>query len=91
MTKETKHTPAPWKVDHDYLGGGDGYRAVIFGNNEIVQFMSAEDANLIATAPELLEALEYMVAVFNDGSNHYQDKIIKAENAIAKAKGLDNA
>ena len=54
MSDTNKHTPAPWVVDHNYLGDNDGYRDIHIGDVNIKWAMSKEDANLIAAAPELL-------------------------------------
>ena len=51
---------------------------------------SKKDAVLFAAAPELLEALEFMLSEFGkqDGRTDYS-AIDKAEAAIKKAKGLE--
>ena len=87
----SKHTPGPWQV----IGGnvyGDNLRALLP--------MNGADARLIAAAPDLLEALEYMVgpridltnAICHRGITTAEkcgqcSKELKARAAIAKAKG----
>lgn len=102
---ETKHTPGPWKVlrekqvDDDCKHEGeivvdvvaDVHRHLICytpisGNKD-----AHANANLIAAAPELLEALERMVRTFvdlradTDWSGHGEDALNEARAAIAKA------
>ncbi|EMD5788147.1 hypothetical protein VRN22_000113 [Proteus mirabilis] len=55
---ELKHSPAPW-----YLMGGVIKNSLLIDDNHnvVASFLTEikeEDANLIATAPELLEALQ---------------------------------
>jgi len=46
------------------------------------------NAQLIATAPELLESLQEMVFLFNNGNIDQQNAKVKAVLAINKALGL---
>lgn len=77
-----KHTPGPWKIDN---GGGTTYIedatdisiCRVSANNQIA------NAQLIAAAPDLLEALEK--AVNRQGFTN--DELIDARKAIAKANG----
>jgi hypothetical protein len=102
---EAKHTPGPWKVEFNapmaaipghlikadntaetpiaLLWEGGGTKG---GPTQIA------NARLIAAAPELLEALEHMVAVSNwattiQSEEQYDAMIANAEAAIRKAKG----
>ncbi len=89
-----KHTPGPWEVDHDAIycaGSGDTIAEIDFARDEY-----SANARLIAASPDLLEALEAMVADcvalaesvdagFWDAEKHAP--VIKARTAIAKAKG----
>ena len=89
------HTPGPWKAyeksatadtDHGYwhIDAGPGFRNDAtregFG---LAGRIRPEDARLIASAPELLEALKETVRVHGSemGPNHV------ARAAIAKAEG----
>lgn len=92
----TKHTPGPWNGPNF-----NGHYWDIFPNTEsrggnISVFRSGmtdeeveANANLIASAPELLDALEYCIAMFDEGVPEYEWDSIKqnARAAIAKAKG----
>jgi len=76
-----KHTPAPWTVTkHFYVTDVHGVLA---------------DANLIAAAPDMLEALHVILDAaddrVNDGLGHDLPPIVreKIERAIRKAKGGD--
>jgi hypothetical protein len=70
---ETKHTPGPWILDTDNIirteagtcialaqQGGDGYP--LLSGDEV-----QANARLIAAAPELLEALQYVSRLLGDG------------------------
>lgn len=87
------HTPGPWKyIAYDDDVVTDDERFSIVGHHASVL---EDDARLIAAAPELLEALEEMVDLF-DGlvSGEYQPDSFTtqpARAAIAKAKGEDHA
>lgn len=93
--KHTAHTPGPWTISQQ-----QGLRLFIVGNDEALaetlrcawddeQFANTR---LIAAAPELLAALEHMVAVSNwattiQSEEQYDAMIASAEAAIRKAKG----
>jgi hypothetical protein len=105
-TATTKHTPAPWLCDPMNISG-DGRPYPIYaithnfkdknGKDEEVFFQIAnattiENARLIASAPELLEALEYVIKWHRDndsgeGEIFWRDYITTAIAAIRKAKG----
>lgn len=88
MTTPNPHyTPGPWEVSHTG-------KAVIKVLNErkvqpICTVTNEANARLIAAAPELLEALEYIC--FNQGKcechRGYACSYCKAKKAIVKAKG----
>lgn len=82
MTEQ--HTPGPWrkfkyKPSDDDLGveGADGYT--------LAEDLSLADANLIAAAPDLLEALQMCLAVVKPPQNCIPWDYARA--AIAKATG----
>jgi hypothetical protein len=100
MKNRTKHTPGPWKLEthKDKLE--------VWSNNHYVAglshdlFYSAEkhgfqegNATLIASAPDLLEALEALFdpEIYKDSSkqrkNELAQRFVAAGKAIAKAKG----
>jgi hypothetical protein len=92
---ETKHTPGPWHLDDeaqpDYVFSRDMKMiATLRGEGDELPLIA--NARLIAAAPDLLEALEHMVAVSNwattiQSEEQYDAMITKAEAAIRKAKG----
>ncbi len=95
-----KHTPAPWNVDLDtgeIISGGNGGFAVIgtiYGadnfpcNEKDVEEECKANASLIASAPELLEALQKFanmeintsVATFKEAQEVARAAIKKATN-----------
>lgn len=86
-TEKAKHTPGPWFAGTGWIGAGhvkDGHVVCRlpnfpYGNSEA-------NANLIAAAPEMLEALELTKRVFeNYGASAGVCKQIEA--VIRKAKG----
>lgn len=107
MTEST-HTSGPWGVNElaagnpdCYLTGNDGRKVEI---GYIVQFESMPiaatiknraDACLIATAPDMLAALEKLTTAADDFAEHGKQRhfealeiaIANARDVIAKAKG----
>lgn len=100
------HTPGPWDYDMDYIVAPDPngvhrdiYIAEIAHADDEGRIASPEqqDANrrLIAAAPELLEALDYLLEQSVDMDLKYgiglsegeEDARLKALAAIAKANG----
>jgi hypothetical protein len=102
-------TPGPWRIDetaHHDCGYGRSSNAIVGKNGEpVVLFDPSDgeyaealdprsaDARLIAAAPDLLEALEFMLSVFNetypDVADDEEDREAwaKARAAIRKATG----
>jgi len=82
----TLHTPGPWK--HDPTWG-----IIKHGKSEICALHSGNlaNANLIAAAPDLLSALEFLLAdyIAINGENLTGSSVPadKAREAIRKAKG----
>lgn len=78
--KGFKGTPGPWfwqggvLCNKDFIIGGLGHN-----------FNNQANKNLIAAAPELLEALQLCVALIN--GNGRGCELQNAQNAIAKALG----
>lgn len=77
------HTPGPWEVQDDCatsIWAGGHYIAETYTDGEA-------NARLIAAAPDLLAALEAIVAICEqlDVPNHQHAQL--ARFAIAKAKG----
>lgn len=90
-----KHTPGPWSLDisksvfeKSYLNLPDSQQLVIDPN-----YFSEANANLIAAAPEMLEALEWIMPkihqAHHDGEFEacHKSTCVEARKAIAKAKG----
>jgi len=79
------HTPGPWEVER---GSSSGAVWITSTANIFIGGNAEANTLLIAAAPELLEALEFMVAhnpvVFADAE---REIYAKARAAIAKAKG----
>lgn len=93
VTKRAKHTPGPWFVNGPWHIQSDTKLAVpsIVGNvlqprNGDIQEREA-NANLIAAAPELLEALENILIYLGDWDTD-DEECVAARAAIAKAKGV---
>lgn len=83
----TKHTPAPWKVNGTQVHADNKHESLIadvFDQNEACK----ANARLIAAAPELLEALEIALEASTQGRDDksWEDAAIAAI-AKAKAKG----
>lgn len=83
----SKHSPSPWTVQAQKKGSpsvyaADGYSVVGTGNARTRTFeQSTADAQLIAAAPELLQALKIL--------NHHA-KIEDVDRLIAKAEGNES-
>ena len=90
----SKHTPAPWIVEEAYREGfsitaEDNY-VVICTDDEgrYGSILFKEDANLIAAAPELLEALEALLNEPTNSPDYLPTRLWdRAREAVAKAKG----
>ena len=88
----SKHTPGPWSVLTEY-----GDETSVMGIEPNVLWgcgccgspnLGLKDAQLIAAAPDLLEALEeLMTCKQGELCDHYPAAYKKARAAIAKAKG----
>ena len=89
------HTPGPWRVDYAMgIRGADNVPlAYVMSDSSRVP---TPDAQLIAAAPELLEALEMMLKCELEGGDQRErlghdqpgtSPVAKARAAIAKATG----
>ena len=98
----SNHTPGPWEIEEHYHFGyrwisGPGHSQLA----QVVWCMEDEDrspeceanAHLIAAAPELLDALCYLLEASSGQGPHEQwlAAMDQARAAIAKAKGENNA
>lgn len=101
---ETKHTPGPWKAVnrqyHSRLGICDDWGVVsergddlleLFGNDgydEPREIPAEANAHLIAAAPNMLEALQYVVGNgFLPEGGDERSALSRCRAAIAKAEG----
>ena len=90
-----KHTPAPWGLKREegycpilligkpqkfYKGGKPSQDTILINCN----FNQEENANLIAAAPDMLDALELMRNLIDDAE---PEDIAFIDRAIAKARG----
>lgn len=88
-----KHSPAPWKVTEDENGDTfvvpeeDFAHRIFIGNLEDTCSTCYANANLIASAPELLETLELVMKAF-EGNFAIDWNMI--QEIIDKAKGNKN-
>ncbi|MBW9247136.1 hypothetical protein [Pseudomonas paracarnis] len=93
-----KHTPGPWYVQDDHgkrwieTEGNDDTIAEIHRRKRKGSVYSCEEAganaDLIAAAPDLLTALQGLLAAYEDPGNTgstQDDKVQAARNAISKA------
>ena len=95
MTNTTKHTKGPWKVVNDAgLTIQTPLMTVCMDNSIDAKNRPKENKanfNLIAAAPELLEALK-KVMLYLDINNGYENAprlMNEIEQAIAKAEGKE--
>jgi hypothetical protein len=85
----TKHTPAPWHVGgdgtiiYDTQGWAVANASVFHGRHE-PRTEAIANANLIASAPDLLAALEDAITAHDKG---YDTPWGTIRNALNKAKG----
>ncbi len=86
--KTQTHTPGPWKVDE--VDGGFLIGADLINGSHIAEAISVHDANLIASAPELLEHLKRLTNVVNNPKVSRADLLNISNDAmisISKAEG----
>lgn len=101
----SKHTEGPWEVNEETIGGRvvariigarypGGYKPIATLSSGFTYF--AEDARLIAAAPDLLEALIFLVKAKDAKDRHGDTEVYRslkadawdqARSAIAKAEG----
>ena len=106
MEQNTAHTPAPWLIEWSAAQGGEGHyitdindmgefsriAAVLFHDDADGE--TRANAHLIASAPQLLEALQTTAANLRSwkaanggGIKTFDSWLEVVEEAIAKAKG----
>lgn len=100
MTQEAKHTPGPWTLSEECSREGLLSR-LVYGPHLMVAIVRTEtqagpigdaNANLIAAAPELLEALEQTIAAVDTlplavECPALEQAVDRARAAITKASG----
>lgn len=97
---EAKHTPGPWKVDKNMIRAVDPLTSIAcicdvawpLGNR---QECPEANAHLIAAAPEMLDALEYLLKQCEENERNNMNYMgvsefakERASKAIQKAKGV---
>ena len=83
---EPKFTPGPWLP---HLGYGPSSEIELYVDVDIPA--TKEDFKLIAAAPELYEALEFLLTCkHGEFCDHYREAERKAKAALAKARGESN-
>ena len=100
--RKPKHTPGPWIAEEVGSTGGENPVPVVEvvtadGYERVCEYVSKDDARLIAAAPELLDALIDMLATAehaytvraSDGAEITHPAVTRARAAIAKATGRD--
>lgn len=83
----TQHTPGPWQVDATVYRHAP---QIVSEGGSFIANTHSHNARLIATAPELLaalQALDWAVTGFADFEAQYPEEIAAARAAIAKATG----
>lgn len=98
-----KHTPGPWEVVRSWRGELEPFDAkndhhLLSSESPLPLEEREANAHLIAAAPELLEALEALMAAYesyardqeyegNRWQPEYDENYQQAKKAVAKAKG----
>lgn len=95
--KEFKGTPGPWEVDRNNVHTGQIATIHHCIGNDWVEIWSPNwpdseetqeaNANLIAAAPDLLEALQNMVTAYEYEASIDNPALLAARSAISKALG----
>ncbi len=80
-----KHTPRPWKIDEQYVRGRKDSDVICQWGN----YTDEVDARLIAAAPDMLEALQRIMAAYetSHSAKTRADAWTQVRAAIAKAEG----
>ena len=90
--RDKRYTPGPWHLVRGHKTGTPRTVKPVLRWDSLIRSQNYEaNANLIAAAPELLEALEKMRDVLEPASTDFSDKeqeaMDKTYSAIAKAYG----
>ena len=88
---KSQHTPGPWRTTGLNVRAQDAlicYATNHWADCETPEIERQANANLIASAPDLLSALERIESELGHEPEMYSDILSIANAAIAKAKGL---
>lgn len=82
---ELKFTPGPWETHGSHIYTPDGAIIAVIHNpgSKASDYPLVANRNLMAAAPDLLEALEAVISVADRKTVEFD----KAHAALAKAKG----
>lgn len=80
---ETKHTPGPWRNEYPRIYSRDGAKLI---EVDEVMCCTIHDARLMASAPELLNALKDLVDVMTGRLDGEAAALFNALAAIRKAE-----
>ena len=90
----SKHTPGPWGLDGNLIEGPDGERVACITAYSRRTPKQKANARLIAASPDLLAALQALVAELDGSGKPYSSDsyapehfVTAAKAAIAKAEG----
>ena len=99
MTHTTKHTPGPWRtynmsknkiLKQWHIQRDDCKHDIALVSLDVAADERESVANLIAAAPELLEALKQFVDYYESMQGHKDNSVIRnGKAAINKAEGRD--
>lgn len=89
---KTQHTPPPWHVENDTITSINGDIARVHYQSSRRHGSDTANAQLIAAAPELLDALNNLQTSVSGHLNGFYtlsiDDIMPALDAICKARGI---
>lgn len=91
MTKTQMHTPGPWKVEGGYcVTDNNGINILGETLSDAIGLEEHQaNARLIASAPDLLEAVRALLEMITDNRTHGKE-IDQAVSAILKAEGKNH-
>lgn len=99
MNNTTKHTPGPWRtynmsknkiLKQWHIQRDDCKHDIALVSLDVAADERESVANLIAAAPELLEALKQFVDYYESMQGHKDNSVIRnGKAAINKAEGRD--
>lgn len=84
MTTQPQHTPGPWVSDAHLVLTSDDYSIATVRSKSLTAEETNANAMLMAAAPEMLEALEAIIA---DLTPSQRLKHLSALEAVSKARG----